>query len=173
MELGKTGFNRSSGCYAAEGSVIMPNRYVTFAGKNVEEVTFVCQLLTNLEIKHSLYPSGSGCWQIRISNHRTLIKFHEKVGFGENKRRQRRLEKALDSYKYLPRDTRVAQISNEISSNKALTADQLAKKLNLSRKWTWNFLRGLVQQGFLSTNKEKRPYLYSMAEVHDNILDRN
>ncbi len=51
--------------------------------------------------------------------------------------------------------------------------DQLAKRLNLSRKRTWNFLHRLVRQGFLRANKRKRPYLYSMAGLHDSVLDRN
>jgi len=161
------------GCYAAEGSVIARNRYVTFAGKNTNEVSFVSQLLTSLKIKHSLYPSGGGCWQIRISNRRNLRKFHEEVGFGVNEQRQRRLEKALDSYKYLPPDARTAQIFNELSDNKTLTVDQLAKRINLSRKWTWNFLHRLVQQGFLNADKRKRPYMYSMVGLRDSILDRN
>ena len=175
VENGPTELERAylRGCYAAEGSVIARNRYVTFAGKNTDEVAFVSRLLTSLEIKHNLYPSGGGCWQIRISNRRNLRKFHEKVGFGVNERRQRRLEKVLDSYKYLPRDDRVAQIINEISNDGPLVAHQLAKRLNLSRKWMWNLLHGLVQQGFLYANKRNRPYTYSMAGLYGGTLDRN
>jgi len=161
------------GCYAAEGSVIMRNRYVTFVSKNMDEVSFVSQLLTSLQIEHSLYPSGGECWQIRISNRQNLIKFHEKVGFGVNKQRQKRLKKILGSYKYLPPDARIARIFNEISDNEALTADQLAKRLSLSRKWTWNFLHRLVQQGLLSVNKRSKPYQYSKVSLHDDVVDRN
>ena len=160
------------GCYAAEGSVIMRNRYVTFANKKMDEITFVSQLLTSLKIEYSLYPSGGGCWQIRVSNRQNLIKFHEEVGFGVNERRQKRLKKILSSYKYLPPSARIAQIFDEISDN-ALTADRLAKRLGLSRKWTWNFLNRLVRQGLLSANKRNRPYQYSRVSLHDGIVDRN
>lgn len=158
------------GCYAAEGSVIKRNRYVTFSGKNTDEVTFVCNLLASLEIEHSLYHSGGGCWQVRVSNRRNLIKFCEKVGFGINEQRQGRLEKALASYKYLPPEARASQIFDEISGNRALTASQLARELGLSRKWTWVLLHRLAQRRFISVNKGKRPYMYSMADTHDSTL---
>ena len=135
------GFGAAEGSPYEVGSV----RAISFSNKDLDELLFIKNILHEIGIIRIDNPEqdNKGIYKLKITTQPQLRLFHEIVGFGRNKRRNKKLASILKGYKkilkrveYRSKYERYSQILNIIKRNKVATAKEIALEINISYTWT-------------------------------------